>query len=285
MVKLIMTKGLPGSGKSTWAKEYQKTTDIGAKRINKDDLRKMLHDSHFTAAKERFILGVRDILIKEALSKGFNVIVDDTNLHPKHEIQLKNLAKECNATFEVNDSFLSVPLEECIKRDLLRDRSVGQEVITSMFEKFVKTPPTPVFNNSDLPKAVIFDIDGTLAHMDGRGPFDWSRVGEDTIDNHLKELVCMYQSKGYNIIFCSGRDAICREQTSEWLFSHGFENYELLMRAEGDVRKDFEVKKEILMDKILPNYYVHCVYDDRDQVVNMWRNAGLKCFQVAPGNF
>jgi hypothetical protein len=90
---------------------------------------------------------------------------------------------------------------------------------------------------------------------------------------------------GFQLIFVSGRFEKYRAQTTEWLARNGFKEGKLLMRADGDVRKDSTVKREIF-DKHIRNYYnVQCVFDDRNQVVEMWRKLGLTVFQVADGRF
>jgi hypothetical protein len=57
------------------------------------------------------------------------------------------------------------------------------------------------------------------------------------------------------------------------------------MRKTGDHRKDYVVKKEIHRKLIKPKYEVLFVLEDRNQAVNMWRQEGLTCLQVAPGDF
>ena len=82
--KVYMTYGLPSSGKTTWAKQKIEENPNRIKRINKDDLRSMLDCNRWSKDNEKFILKVRDALIDLILGGGFDVIVDDTNLSPKH---------------------------------------------------------------------------------------------------------------------------------------------------------------------------------------------------------
>ncbi len=137
MSKIIITKGLPASGKSTWAKE-QLAKNSKIKRVNKDDLRAMIDNSQWSQTNEKFVLKIRDIIVREALKNGNDIIVDDTNLHCKHITRLKQIANELKVKIEINDSFLEVPVEECINRDKKRPNSVGQEVILDMYNKFIK---------------------------------------------------------------------------------------------------------------------------------------------------
>ena len=90
MIKVILTRGLPGSGKSTWAKKLIVENPNSYKRINKDDLRAMLDDSKYSNDSEKFILQVRDAMILMAIENGKHVIVDDTNLAPKHDARIRD---------------------------------------------------------------------------------------------------------------------------------------------------------------------------------------------------
>jgi len=132
--------------------------------------------------------------------------------------------------------------------------------------------------------AIIVDIDGTIAHMWDRGPFDWSRVGEDAPHEDMIALIKILQWYR-DVLFVSWRSDECRGETQKWLNKY-FDGCctSLHMRKAGDNRKDSIVKYEILQE-LIKEYYIEYVFDDRDQVVKMWREAGLRCLQVAPGNF
>src|SRR5574343_658466 len=137
--KLIvcMTVGLPGSGKSTWAKQ-EVATCPNIKRINKDDLRSMLDNGVWDKTNENFVLKVRDEMVKLALSNGHNVIIDDTNFEQKHFKSIQKIIDENNFNAEIiTKSFLHIPLDECIKNDLKRFNSVGEKVIRSMYNKYI----------------------------------------------------------------------------------------------------------------------------------------------------
>lgn len=138
--------------------------------------------------------------------------------------------------------------------------------------------------------AVIVDIDGTVAHMgkqeDGRrGPFEWDRVDEDDPDFPILELVRVLYNTGYDILFVSGRMEAARAKTKTWLAGFGLGGCPLFMRPDGDFRPDTEIKMETFKAYIEPNYKVTFVLDDRNKVVKMWRDLGLKVLQVAEGDF
>ncbi len=117
-----------------------------------------------------------------------------------------------------------------------------------------------------------------------RSPYDYSRVSEDRVDTVVRDVL-IELSDTYKILVVSGRKAECRAETESWLRANYIQPDEIYMRADGDGRPDSIVKYEILRDKIAPHYDVEGVFDDRNSVVNMWRNVGIKCFQVQPGDF
>ena len=135
--------------------------------------------------------------------------------------------------------------------------------------------------------AWIVDLDGTLALMGERGPFEWHRVGEDAPNPPVVMAVqALAAHPGVGaIIAVSGRDGSCRGQTVQWLDAQSVPFDELLMREPGDFRPDEIVKEEIYRDLIAKRYNVIGVLDDRNKVVAMWRRIGLVCFQVAEGDF
>lgn len=281
MLTLTMVKGLPASGKSTWAKDVVVKSNGQVKRINKDDLRAMIDAGSWSKRNEQHILKVRDKLIVYYMSNGFSVVVDDTNLHPKHEQALQELAEGFNAAFEVK--FFDTPVGECIKRDLGRPNSVGQKVIMQMYNQFLRPEPEVYHPPEDKPLAIICDIDGTLAHMHNRSPYEWDKVGQDVLDDAVASV--LKQFSDIHIILMSGRDSVCRDMTIDWLKSFDIRYTQLFMRPEGDGRKDSIVKQELFDKHIRDDYQVLFVLDDRNQVVDMWRSMGLKVFQVEEGDF
>lgn len=169
------------------------------------------------------------------------------------------------------------------------------------------------------PKAVIFDIDGTLADVEHRRHFVDGRngkkkdfksfyeaMGSDGAHEDIVELLFMYRGKGYKILICTGRPEQYREITEKWLsdllafaiveiendgektksntdVSKGY--HELLMRPdERGHEPDYLVKQDML-NELRKDYDIKLAVDDRDQVVKMWRDNGIRCLQVAEGDF
>lgn len=135
-------------------------------------------------------------------------------------------------------------------------------------------------------KAITCDIDGTLAHMQDRSPYDWDKVGDDVVDKTIKEILrTFYSTSEYAIILISGRNDVCRQITERWLSKNYIFYDALYMRNHNDCRPDEVIKKEIYDKHIKDKYDVEFVLDDRNKVVKMWRGIGLKCLQVAEGDF
>lgn len=292
-MKLIMTKGLPGSGKSTWAKEQLNKGEY--KRVNKDELRSMIDNGKWSGKNEKFIVGVRDEIIIRSLRAGISVISDDTNLDPKHEERFRQIARDFKASLVIEDRFLQVPLETCIQRDLLRLESVGAKVITGMYDKYIAVKHDPPVYDPSLPTAIICDLDGTLALFGNASPYDRNFL-EDTANSVVLNIIETFARKSYpqiHIIFLSGREDKFKAMTEEWLEKIPFKRLpiasigytDLFMRKSGDTRNDTIVKEELYNAHIAGKYNVLFVLDDRNRVVDLWRRLGLTCLQVAPGDF
>lgn len=185
-----------------------------------------------------------------------------------------------------------MPLATCIERDAARPEGVkvGAQVITDMHNKYLSTPEIrPYVPDTTKTPAIICDLDGTLAlHNGKRSPYDYSKVERDDVNTSVASIVSLFAKAGYTILYVSGREDSCMQETGAWLSAQclpASAPHRLLMRKTKDYRKDFIVKQEIFDTHIRNHYNVRFVLDDRDQVVKMWRDMGLTCLQVAYGNF
>ena len=152
-------------------------------------------------------------------------------------------------------------------------------------------------------KIVIFDLDGTLALIDKRraistkdnGKMDWGKfLDPDNIQLDLPnqpviDIANMLHSQGYLIYIFSGRSDKTEDATIAWLDKHNV-SYDLLqMRPQGLLYKPDNDLKQGWLDTITLGKAgkdrVAMVFDDRNQVVDMWRKNGLTTFQVADGDF
>lgn len=294
MRTIIILRGLPASGKSTYAKELVKSNPGVYKRINRDSLRTMFDEDHFSNGNEKFIRKIRDVLIVEALNNGKHVILDDTNLAESNLKRIQQIAHdyklEHNQEIAVKIKEFDVDVEECIRRDANRTKPVGRAVIERMYrEHFMKKnhrDPEYRVQNEDLPNAIICDLDGTLALLNGRNPFDAARCENDLPNPPVMDMVKNFKERGYKVLLLSGRMDRFKNQTVKWLEKNDVEYDALWMRKTGDNRKDAIMKRELFETNIQDKYNVKLVLDDRNQVVDMWRlELNLPCFQVFYGDF
>lgn len=145
---------------------------------------------------------------------------------------------------------------------------------------------------------IIFDIDGTLANCEHRihfvrsKPKNWpafnKAMKDDTPNQDIIWLLKTFHYVGATILIASGRSEDDRAVTEEWLKNVAFVGNmykKLYMRPSRDYRSDDIVKGEILDQMRADGFNPNMAIDDRQQVVDMWRARGLRCLQVAPGDF
>jgi hypothetical protein len=137
----------------------------------------------------------------------------------------------------------------------------------------------------------IFDLDGTLALVDHRRPLakeHWPSFERSCVtDPPNKGVIAVYQSLyavGWALTIWSGRSEKVRGYTEDWLAEQRLPFLALRMRGEHDQRRD-DVMKESWLLELSSDQRPDIVFDDRDQVVSMWRRNGITCCQVAPGAF
>lgn len=308
MKTVQMLKGLPGCGKTTYARE-KVSRDNNWVRVNKDDIRKTLFCNQ-SNLQEKIVVQAEDDLIRFFMNKNKNIIVDDTNFNPHHHRRLQtivdnyNKGKATEDSYRLDELFFDISIETCLERNALREglERVPDHVILEMYSKYLGGENKEIIKdkmllndlskfivqNESLPHVILCDIDGCIALMGDRSPFEWNKVHLDKPNPPVRDLIDLlwYCEDAPHIIFMSGRSDECRELTEQWLRAHTAVSYpELYMRKAGDNRKDSIVKEELYREHIQPNYYVDFILDDRNQVVEMWRSLGLTCFQVAEGNF
>lgn len=300
---MILTCGLPGSGKTTWANEYVKKNPevINA---NRDDLRKMLFNAYvLDAEQESTVTSVQHGIIRDALRKGKTVIVSDTNLNPRTVKSLHKIAEHFGAGFEL--VHISASAQESVVQDMNRKpepaRLVGAQVINNFAKNALDEKGIPKVLNKDwsltefvpkpykpggmMPCAIIVDLDGTVA-IHQRSPYAYDLLETDLPNHDVIDVVKTYSIEGTEIIFMSGRPDTYKLMSKVWIDKHiGIDSYQIYMRKAGDSRMDAIVKEELFLEHVDGKYDVLFCLDDRDQVVKLWRDKGLTCLQVNYGNF
>ena len=136
------------------------------------------------------------------------------------------------------------------------------------------------------PKAIIFDIDGTLAdcrhrlhHLPNYDKF-FAEMDKDVPVAGTVALAKALCGSFYQVFFVSGRPSNHRLVTQQWLEDNLYQidPTHLYMRRAGDHRPDHIIKDEIRQE-IEKTYDIRLVIDDRPKVVDMWRRAGYTCLQ------
>ena len=325
MRTFIIMRGLPGCGKSRKAAELIKKEPGRFVRINRDDLRSMVvgpgNNPYGGNRNERedLVRNFKNELARQAVREGFDVIFDDTHLVPQTVKKLHELAMSIG-DIKVIEMAINESVETCIARDAGREgfARVGEKVIKDMArgagldkgrslkDKESYYPPrwapggegaghSAAYDpDSELPKAIICDLDGTLCFLNGRSPYDASACDNDPPNLPVIECVKAMHERGFKVLFTSGREDKFREPTERFIARHlpaytvpqGQKTwYHLFMRPTGDQRKDNIIKTELFDQNIRGKFNVAFCLDDRNQVVDNWREMGLCCMQVAPGAF
>jgi predicted kinase len=307
--EMVILRGLQGSGKTTFAHDWVAQDPDWRFRVNRDDIRKSAYNKFWGLSHHmEGTVSLAEVAQAEAaLNAGISVIIDATNLKARVVREWYAVANKLGVPVRVHD--LLTPLEECIVRDMNREKKVGEDVIRNYNDRFFqkgKLPPVPEnieiepmgrawTPNPDLPKALWVDLDGTLAErvhdlapQPVRGPYDEARVGEDAVIEHIAEMVRMYHAAGYAIIIMSGRSTDCQFESEMWLRDNNIPYDEIFMRraVEDKGRKDNIVKHDLFWNNVAPHYNVVFCLDDRQQVVDFTREVlNIPVLQVAPGLF
>jgi predicted kinase len=298
MRTIFILIGLPAAGKSTWAKALLKAEPSRWVRLNKDSIRSMAV-AFWTPESENMINKIQSDAMCTALNADKDVILDNTHLTSRARKDIYSLAEKIGDITVIEKVFPET-LAVCLQRNSLRtDDKVPEETILSMYKKagfkngypkgattyFPPVSPALYVPPIGKPKAIICDLDGTLALMNGRNPYDATTCDQDLPNMPVIACVKAMHAAGMAVIFMSGREDKYLEPTERFIAQHAPVPYKLFMRLTGDQRKDSIIKRELFDAHVRNNYDVQFTLDDRNSVVDFWRSIGLTCFQVQPGPF
>lgn len=140
MAKIILCRGIQGSGKTTWAKQYCKEHP-NTIRVNRDDIRQMFSQK-WSKELEQIVIDTELRAIDNALHEEMDVVVDDvSNLNRYTVDKIWNIVEKYQQMRSVSDYGIIyqdffIPLQDCIERDSKRPNPIGEEVIRKTYEKY-----------------------------------------------------------------------------------------------------------------------------------------------------
>lgn len=304
--KLILTRGIQGSGKSTWARKWVEEDPEHRIRINNDDMRNML-GKYWVPSREELITHSKNLLAIHAMMSGYDIVIDNMNLNPKEVKFWQDIVKQNNEVdsiskylYEIEFKDFFIPLEECIRRDAMRPNPIGEKVIRDTWKRykhFIQTSEVEKYVNNLIkedeskPYCLVVDMDSTLCFNTTKRPWYGEGAAEGMINDvpnmGVLRLVERWVKPGpaaysNNLIIATGRDTSQEEVTKQWLAKYNIYPQEFYFRKQGDYRKGVEVKKEQI-EKILEKYNVVAIIDDCEPIVQMYRDMGLTVLQPNKG--
>jgi predicted kinase len=148
MSKIILCRGIQGSGKTTWAKDWVKEFPVNRIRINNDDIRNML-GPYWIPSRENIVSFIKHKTAVAAMAHGYDIVVDNMNLNLKEVKFWKDIIDNHNKDtegispdwikyeYEIEfKDFFNISLQDCIERDSKRPNPIGEEVIRKTYEKY-----------------------------------------------------------------------------------------------------------------------------------------------------
>lgn len=144
--KIILCRGIQGSGKSTWAKQWVAEDPEHRVRFNNDDIRNML-GIYWVPRREAIVFSLKRQFIYQAMLFGYDIVIDNMNLNNREINFFKDIVDRHNnpkgvipdivqSHYVLEFKDFKTPLEECIERDAKRPNPIGAEVITSTYNRY-----------------------------------------------------------------------------------------------------------------------------------------------------
>ena len=298
MNKIILVQGIPGSGKSTWAKKWVEEDPIHRVRWNNDDCRKMC-GPYWIPERETFIRIIRESFLDAAMMAPKDIVIDDMNLNPSTIEFYGNLVKNYNKValsrgqepYTIEYKLFNTPVEECIRRDSLRENPIGEKTIREISKKYsyyirdminkeILDKRTKI--DSNLPCCVLLDIDNTISYSFKR-PWYGEEAAKEMINDKVNpQLQVLLQNLNSNIdiIVMTGRTNNKEmEQTLTWLTNHNIPWNNFYGRQIGDYRKGDIIKLENYNKYIKGKYNVLAAFEDDEECVKMYQEQGIFVLQ------
>lgn len=311
--KLILCRGIQGSGKSFWAKKWAEESPEHRIRFNNDDIRNMM-GKYWVTSRENIIKDLKIEFAKSCMRDGWDIVVDNMNLNPKEVKFWEDLVEsnnnyatgeipsfhyKANYLYEIEFKDFWTPVDECIRRDKMRPNPIGEEVIKQTWKRYrnfilqeqiKQLKERKLEQDSTKTAAIVVDMDATLCLNTTGRPFYGEGAAEGMVNDEPITEVCdmirtLHKSGEYSLIVLSGREDTpeIREATETWLHDHDLWPTEVLLRSIGDYSKG-EICKKKLIEHVLKSYNVKFVIDDNNRCVQMYRDMGLTVLQPNEGS-
>lgn len=304
--EFILTRGVPASGKSTWAKQWVVAAPNRV-RINRDDIREELFGKEYhgnqTGKAEIRVTEHEYERIQRALRENKSVVSDNMHMNPRFLKAYHNMAKEAGLKLQHRD--FPISKEEAFRRNAARERVVPEHVIEKIYEEHVGpngefhyfdgdyTPREFVAPEKPGQMALGFDLDGSLDDTRGithyvkrpkHRDFDmFHRSSLFTPANpEVLQILRDAQERGFAVLITTARSEKYREVSEVWLNKIGVRPDNMFMRENDDNRPDFEVKHDMYNQKIKPHYDLVRMIDDNTQAIDAWKKNGIAVTEV-PG--
>lgn len=310
-------KGYAGSGKSYRSKEIANSTP-NTVIVSADDYWMVGGKYVFDASRLALAHAQCFQRFSEAVAAGRNVIVDNTNLNYKdvckyidYLLKNNNLNNYIYSVELVEVQFNSIEKAIELRSNREDGKNIPENRMRQMYKKFKEDIRGHLLNDykgkiglgeldllqnnlpwpepvEGLPEAIICDLDGTLSifeYTSGlsiRNAYAAELSESDFICHPVAKAISAFYSTGVKVIFLSGRSEECREPTEAFLArvcaQYNLSYDKLLMRKAKDGRSDSIVKREIFDEHLKDKYNIVAVFDDRNSVVQTWRDMGLYVF-------
>lgn len=301
--KIILTRGIPGSGKSTWAKAWVAEDPKNRIRLNWDDMRNMM-GPYWVPSREPLNKHMLWDTVNTAAycDKPYEIVIDNMNLNPDGWRTAEEWVATFNASHHSSDlqvqyelQFVDffTPVEECIRRDAMRPNPIGEKTIRDIWRRYRHFIQTTAVENvvakarptTGKPKCIVIDMDSTMCFNITKRPWYGDGAAEgmlnDIPNTGVVEIVKTLQNK-YPVIVATGRDTSQAGVTLEWLSKHGITPTKSFFRTQGDYRKGVEIKKGQI-EQILKDYDIVAIFEDCEPIVQMYRDMGLTVLQPNKG--
>lgn len=297
--KIILTRGIQGSGKSTWAKQWVAEKPDFRIRINYDDLRCMMAPYKVDSwnKREKVVKSLLEPFIITSLKNGFSIVVDNMNLSESSYSTIKGIINKngySEIPIEYKDFFTD--LKTCIQRDAKRETPIGAAIIKSTYNQYrldikyrenLQISSSINEYNEEKPNALIMDFDNTLCYnLSKREYFGKDcHIGmeNDVPNQHIIKMVKDFISANEDgkVFIITGRDKTNDVINASIKWLEKYFNTEELNKIEVFYKptkpqiSSTLYKISVVENEILPNYNIQCAIDDNKKVIEVYRLFGI----------